>query len=66
MPHAPPARPCISSCSSAGARSGLLAAGSEADVICVDGDPLEDIAVLAEPARIHRLFRAGALVEERR
>jgi imidazolonepropionase-like amidohydrolase len=47
-------------------RSGRLAAGYDADVICVDGDPLEDIAVLAEPARIHKVFKAGALVKDRR
>ena len=35
-------------------RSGLLAEGYDADLITVDGDPLADISLLAEPGPHHR------------
>jgi imidazolonepropionase-like amidohydrolase len=44
-------------------RSGLLAGGYDADVIVVDGDPLADIAVMAEPDRITGVWRAGRRVK---
>jgi imidazolonepropionase-like amidohydrolase len=40
-------------------RSGQLLAGYDADVIIVDGDPLADLAVLADPDRITGVWRAG-------
>lgn len=44
-------------------RSGLLAQGYDADLIAVDGDPLADIAVLADPARITHVWKAGREVK---
>ena len=40
-----------------------LMAGFDADVIIVDGDPLSDISVLAEPARITGVFTQGRRVK---
>lgn len=43
-------------------RIGTLAPGAHADLLIVDGNPLEDISVLAEPERHLRLvMRAGAI-----
>jgi imidazolonepropionase-like amidohydrolase len=44
-------------------RSGLLAEGYDGDVIVVDGDPLEDLGLLAEPARIPGVWKAGRRVK---
>jgi imidazolonepropionase-like amidohydrolase len=44
-------------------RSGLLAAGYDADVLVLDADPVADIGVLAEPARITGVWRAGRRVK---
>jgi imidazolonepropionase-like amidohydrolase len=44
-------------------RSGILAPGYDADVIAVDGDPLADLALLAEPARVTAVWQAGARVK---
>jgi imidazolonepropionase-like amidohydrolase len=44
-------------------RSGRLAAGYDADVITLDADPLADIAVLADPARVTRVWTAGRQVK---
>jgi imidazolonepropionase-like amidohydrolase len=44
-------------------RSGRLAEGCDADVITLDGDPLADITVLAEPARVTRVWTAGRQVK---
>ncbi|MGP3533559.1 metal-dependent hydrolase family protein [Microbacterium sp. RD1] len=44
-------------------RSGVLQAGFDADLLAVDGDPLEDISVLADPARIAVVWQAGVLVK---
>ena len=43
-------------------KSGLLAAGYDADVITLDADPLEDISVLSNPARITGIWKSGILV----
>jgi imidazolonepropionase-like amidohydrolase len=43
--------------------SGLLAAGYDADIITLDADPLADLAVLADPARITGVWRAGRRVK---
>jgi imidazolonepropionase-like amidohydrolase len=44
-------------------RSGQLVAGWDADVITLDADPLADLAVLAEPAHITGVWRAGRRVK---
>jgi len=44
-------------------RSGLLAAGYDADLITVDGDPLADITVLARPAAITGVWTRGRQVK---
>lgn len=41
---------------------GTLRPGAVADLVVVDGDPLTDIAVLAEPARIRHVVQHGAVV----
>jgi imidazolonepropionase-like amidohydrolase len=47
----------------AGGQLGTLAVGAHADVIALDGDPLADISVLADPAAHLRLVvQAGAVV----
>jgi imidazolonepropionase-like amidohydrolase len=43
-----------------------LAAGAHADVIVLDGDPLEDIGLLADPAaHMPLVIQAGAVVRQR-
>ncbi len=42
---------------------GSIAVGRWADFLVVDGDPLEKIAVLADPGQIHAVYRAGRRVE---
>jgi imidazolonepropionase-like amidohydrolase len=44
-------------------RSGLLAAGYDADLITVDGDPLADISILASPDRITGVWTGGRQVK---
>jgi imidazolonepropionase-like amidohydrolase len=44
-------------------RSGVLAAGYDADVITVAGDPLADIALLARPAAITGVWTRGRQVK---
>jgi imidazolonepropionase-like amidohydrolase len=44
-------------------RSGLLAAGYDADLITVDGDPVADIAVLGRPAAITGVWTRGRQVK---
>ena len=39
--------------------AGQLVAGMDADVICVNGDPITDISVLAEPANVTHVFKHG-------
>ena len=41
---------------------GTVEAGKEADLLVVDGDPLADIAVLKDRARISYVFQAGAMM----
>jgi imidazolonepropionase-like amidohydrolase len=45
-------------------RSGQLVAGNDADIIVVDGDPLTEIALLAQPTRITGVWKAGRRVKE--
>lgn len=40
---------------------GTIAAGKLADLILVDGDPLKDIAALADPTRVKLVMKDGAL-----
>jgi imidazolonepropionase-like amidohydrolase len=40
-------------------RSGLLAEGYDADLITVDGDPLADITILADPAHVVGVWKTG-------
>jgi imidazolonepropionase-like amidohydrolase len=44
-------------------RSGRLAEGYDADVIMVDGDPLVDLKLLADPTRILGVWRGGRRVK---
>ena len=44
-------------------RSGVLAAGYDADLISVDGDPLADISLLADPERITAVWAGGRQVK---
>jgi imidazolonepropionase-like amidohydrolase len=46
-------------------RSGMLVEGHDADVLTIDGDPLDDIAVLADPDRITGVWQAGQPVGSR-
>ena len=43
-------------------RIGTLEVGKEADIVAVRGNPLDDIALLKDRARIAYVFQAGALV----
>jgi imidazolonepropionase-like amidohydrolase len=45
-------------------RSGLLSEGYDADVLTLDADPLADISVLADPAHITGVWRAGRPVKQ--
>jgi imidazolonepropionase-like amidohydrolase len=40
-------------------KSGVLAAGYDADVITLDADPLEDITILGNAARVTGVWRGG-------
>lgn len=46
-------------------RIGTLAPGMDADLILVDGDPLADIAVLTDTARIALVVKAGVVMKDR-
>ncbi|MFG1696157.1 amidohydrolase family protein [Nonomuraea sp. NPDC049309] len=41
---------------------GTLAVGARADLLVLDGDPLEDIGVLADPVHIRHVVQSGLLV----
>ncbi|GAA4873131.1 amidohydrolase family protein [Saccharopolyspora cebuensis] len=43
---------------------GTLAPGAHGDLIVVDGDPLDDVAVLADPANIRAVVQGGQVVRE--
>ena len=43
--------------------AGQLREGMDADVICVDGDPVTDISVLASPANITHVYKDGRQVK---
>jgi imidazolonepropionase-like amidohydrolase len=42
-----------------GGQAGVLEPGAAADLLIVDGDPLEDLAVLTDQDRIHLVMREG-------
>lgn len=44
-------------------RSGVLAAGYDADLITVNGDPLADISILASPHRVTGVWKGGRPVK---
>ena len=44
-------------------RSGLLAEGYDADVIALTAEPVDDTSVLAEPANVTHVWKAGELVK---
>ncbi len=44
-------------------QSGQLIEGYDADVICVNGDPSADVAVLANPDNVTHVFKGGELVK---
>ena len=44
-------------------RSGLLASGYDADLITLDANPLEDLAVFADPSRITGVWLHGRRVK---
>jgi imidazolonepropionase-like amidohydrolase len=44
-------------------RSGQLADGYDADLIILDGDPLADITILADPAHVVGVWKAGRQVK---
>jgi imidazolonepropionase-like amidohydrolase len=44
---------------------GQIAAGKLADVVIVDGDPLADIAVLADPSKIAMVMQGGNVISSR-
>jgi imidazolonepropionase-like amidohydrolase len=43
---------------------GTVAAGKLADLLVVDGDPIADISVLADPGRIRAVMKDGRFVKE--
>ncbi len=43
--------------------AGVLAAGHAADVIAMDGNPLDDIAIWGDPDRVTHVWKAGRLVK---
>jgi imidazolonepropionase-like amidohydrolase len=47
-----------------GGELGTLQPGRLADLILVDGDPLDDIGVLADPARLLLVMKAGIVYKE--
>jgi imidazolonepropionase-like amidohydrolase len=45
---------------------GTLEAGRLADMVVVNGNPLDDITVLADPARIELVLKGSAVCADRR
>jgi imidazolonepropionase-like amidohydrolase len=45
---------------------GTLEKGRLADLVVVRGDPLDDITVLLDPARIELVLKGGAIAVDRR
>jgi imidazolonepropionase-like amidohydrolase len=45
---------------------GCIETGKLADLLLVDGDPLDDLSILADRARIHLVIQGGTIVADRR
>ena len=45
---------------------GTVEAGKQADLIVVKGSPLDDIALLEEPARLEYVIQGGKVVKDAR
>ncbi len=45
---------------------GTVAPGRFADLVCVDGDPLDDIKILQDLSRVHLVIKDGRIVADRR
>ena len=45
---------------------GTIEKGRLADLVVVDGDPLDDITVLLDPARLELVYKGGAICADRR
>jgi imidazolonepropionase-like amidohydrolase len=45
---------------------GTIEKGRLADLVVVDGSPLDDIGVLLDPARIELVYKGGAICADRR
>lgn len=43
---------------------GVVAAGAQADLLVLDADPLADIEIIGDPARMRLIMKAGAIVKE--
>jgi imidazolonepropionase-like amidohydrolase len=50
-------------CLGMGAEIGTLEAGKFADMVIVDGDPLADVRILQDPAKIVQVFKGGQQVK---
>jgi imidazolonepropionase-like amidohydrolase len=46
-----------------GARTGSVEPGKWADLLVVDGDPLADVSILADPRRLVTVFQAGRRID---
>ena len=44
-------------------KTGVVAPGMKADLLCVRGDPSQDVAILGEPGRIRHVFVDGKAVD---
>jgi imidazolonepropionase-like amidohydrolase len=45
-------------------KSGQLLEGYDADVICISGDPSEDVNILADPTNITHVFKGGVAYKQ--
>src|SRR5215831_18004868 len=50
----------------AGPRTGILAAGYDADVITLDADPLDDVSILGNPKHVVGVWKEGVQVRNSR
>ena len=46
-------------------QTGALAAGKLADLLVVEGDPLADLSILAQPDRLALIVKSGAAARDR-
>ena len=47
-------------------KAGIVAPGYWSDAVLVDGDPLADVGILANRARVHAVIKGGVLEVDRR